>query len=146
MLELIFSSYFYNRILNLLAIYRQSLVKKTNKKNIPSNNTFPIHLDNQTTVYKVNGTRTVYICNGFDVMNRTSRVPKSVLRYVLDKGPYFDLETVFIQSCFPNKETDSRRRVKQFISFVDKDSLPWDRIKNQPFMTYLGCRRFLNTV
>ena len=37
MLELIFSSYFYNRILNLLAIYRQSLVKKTNKKNIPSN-------------------------------------------------------------------------------------------------------------
>ena len=26
-------------------------------------------------------------------MNRTSSVPKSVLRYILDKGQYFDLET-----------------------------------------------------
>ena len=27
-----------------------------------------------------------YLCNGTDVLNRTSIVPSSVLRYVLDKG------------------------------------------------------------
>ena len=36
-------------------------------------------------------------------------MPKSLLRYVLDKGQYFDPET----SCFPNKETDGRWRGKQ---------------------------------
>ena len=32
-------------------------------------------------------------------MNRTFSVPKSVLRYVLDKGQYFDPETSFIFQC-----------------------------------------------
>ena len=49
-----------------------------------------------------------YKCNGLDVgMNRTSSVPKSVLRYVLDKGQYFYLETSFTQSCF-QKKADGR--------------------------------------
>ena len=41
------------------------------------------------------------ICNGLGKLNRTFGMPKSVLIYVLDKGQYFDLETVFTQSCFP---------------------------------------------
>ena len=41
-------------------------------------------------------------CNGLDVnLNRASIMPKSVLRYELDKGQYFGLETSFTQSCFP---------------------------------------------
>ena len=59
-----------------------------------------------------------HLCNGRDVMNRTSSLLKSVLRYVLDKN--FDLETTFTQSCFPNKETDSRWRVKQLIFLMTK--------------------------
>ena len=43
-------------------------------------------------------------CNQLDVLNRTSSMPKSILHYVLDKGKYFDLESVFTQSCFPNKD------------------------------------------
>ena len=39
-------------------------------------------------------------------MNRMSSVAKSVLRYVLDKGQYFDLETSFTQSSFPYEEID----------------------------------------
>ena len=39
-------------------------------------------------------------------MNKTSSMPKSILRYELDKGQYFDLETTFTQSCFSNKKTD----------------------------------------
>ena len=38
-------------------------------------------------------------------MNSTSSVPKSVLRYELDKG-YFNPETSFTQLCFPNEKTD----------------------------------------
>ena len=34
----------------------------------------------------------------------TSSMLKSVFRYVLDKDQYFGLETVFAQSCFPNKD------------------------------------------
>ena len=37
-------------------------------------------------------------------------MPKSVPRYVVDKGQYFDPETSLTQSCFPNKETDGRWR------------------------------------
>ena len=47
---------------------------------------------------------TGYKCNGLYVKkNRTSSMPKSVLCYVLDKGQYFDPETYFAQSCYPNK-------------------------------------------
>ena len=35
-------------------------------------------------------------------MNRTSNMPKSFLRYELDKGQYSDVETSFTQSSFPN--------------------------------------------
>ena len=42
------------------------------------------------------------------LMNRTSRVPKSVLRYVLDKSQYFNLESVFTQSCFPTIQSLQR--------------------------------------
>ena len=35
-------------------------------------------------------------------------MPKSVLRYELDKGQYFDPETSYTQSCFPNKKIDVR--------------------------------------
>ena len=35
-------------------------------------------------------------------------MPKSVLCYELDKDQYFDLETSFTQSCFPNEKTDGR--------------------------------------
>ena len=45
-------------------------------------------------------------------------MPKSVHHYVLYKGQYFDPETSFTQSCFPNKETDGRWRVKQFKAFI----------------------------
>ena len=50
-------------------------------------------------------------------------MPKSVLSNVLEKGECFNLEFVSTQTCFPNKETESRRRVKLFISFDDKDVL-----------------------
>ena len=49
-------------------------------------------------------------------------MPKSVLRYVLD-SQYFVLEYGFTQSCFQNKDTHSRRRVKQFIHFSGKFKL-----------------------
>ena len=57
-----------------------------------------------------------FLCNRLYVNEQDlHRMPKSVLRYDLDKGQYFDLETSSTQSCFPNKETDSQWRVKQFI-------------------------------
>ena len=37
-------------------------------------------------------------------------MPKSVLRYDMGKGQYFDLETSFTQFSFPNKETVSCRQ------------------------------------
>ena len=46
-------------------------------------------------------------------MNRTSSMPKSVLCYDVDKDLTSFWNSVFTQSCSPNKETDSRRRVKQ---------------------------------
>ena len=49
-------------------------------------------------------------------------MPKSVLCYFLDKGQYFNLESVFTQSCFPNKDTNSRKRVKQFIILEKLDT------------------------
>ena len=66
----------------------------------------------------------------------TSSVPKFVLRYVLDKGQYFDLESVFTHSCFPNKETDSRRTVKQFISFDGNDKYATDFTLSFGFCCY----------
>ena len=64
-----------------------------------------------------------YLCSRLGELNRTSSLSKSVLRYVLDKGQCFNLESVFTQSCLPNKESDCPRRVKQFVSFGDKDVL-----------------------
>ena len=46
-----------------------------------------------------------------------SSMPKYVLYYVLDKGQYFDLESVYTHSCFPNKETDSCWRVFFFFFY-----------------------------
>ena len=40
-----------------------------------------------------------YLGNRHDVMNWTSSMPMSVLPYVLDKGQYFGLKSVFTQSC-----------------------------------------------
>ena len=36
-------------------------------------------------------------------------MPKSVLPYELDKGQYFDPETSFTQSCFPNKKKKRKK-------------------------------------
>ena len=36
-----------------------------------------------------------HLCNGLDVLNRTSSASKSVLHYVLVKDQYFNLESVF---------------------------------------------------
>ena len=58
----------------------------------------------------------IYICNGSDVVNRTSAVPIYVLCFVLDKGQYFNLEFCLYPILFPNKETDRQRRVKHFIN------------------------------
>ena len=58
-----------------------------------------------------------YVQRTWRKMNRTSSAPKSVLRYVLDKGQYFNLETSFTQSCSPNIKTDGQWRVKQVIFF-----------------------------
>ena len=44
-------------------------------------------------------------------------MPKSVLCYDVDKDLTSFWNSVFTQSCSPNKETDSRRRVKHFILF-----------------------------
>ena len=58
-----------------------------------------------------------YTCNRISVLvlERTTSVPKSVLRYDVDKDLTSVWYSVFIQSCFPNKKNDSRWRVKQFI-------------------------------
>ena len=66
-------------------------------------------------------------------IKKTSSLPKSVLRYVLDKGQYFDLETSFTQSCFPNKETGSQCRLKCLgpAHIVPPTSLP----EGPPFFT-----------
>ena len=43
-------------------------------------------------------------------------MPKSVLRYLLDKVRYFGLETYLLPVLFfPNEEADGRDRVKQFV-------------------------------
>ena len=41
-----------------------------------------------------------YECNGHNVLERTSSVPKSVLRQLLDKVKYLDLETCSIPVLF----------------------------------------------
>ena len=85
-------------------------------------------------------------CNRLDVfMNRTSSVPKSVLPYCWIRFNTSVWKLVLTQSCFPNKETYGRCRVKQFLFdvptlssflrpmftvtatliFVDKGSLIW---------------------
>ena len=51
-------------------------------------------------------------------MNTTSSVPKSVLSYDVDEDLTSVWFSVITQSCSPNKETDSRRRVKLFILFL----------------------------
>ena len=58
-----------------------------------------------------------HLCNRmfWCVMNRTTSAPKSVLRYDVDKDLTFVWYSIFTQSCFPNKKTGRRRRVKQFI-------------------------------
>ena len=43
-------------------------------------------------------------------MNRTTSMPKSVLRCDVDKDLTSVWYSVFTQSCFPNKETDRQRR------------------------------------
>ena len=48
-------------------------------------------------------------------------MPKSVLYYVLDKGQYFDLESVFTHSCFPNKETESSLVLKITNTWLSKE-------------------------
>ena len=55
-----------------------------------------------------------YACNGirYLVLNRTTCVTKSVLRYDLDKDLILVWNSVFTQSCFPNKKADKQRRVK----------------------------------
>ena len=45
-------------------------------------------------------------------MDKTTRVPKSVLRYELDKVRSHDLETSLSQSCSPKKVAGSQDRVK----------------------------------
>ena len=42
------------------------------------------------------------------VLNRTTSLPKSVLRYDVDKDLTSVWNSVFSQSCFPHKETDSK--------------------------------------
>ena len=53
-------------------------------------------------------------CNGMGVlvMSRTTSPPKSVLRYGEDNNLTSVWYSVFAQSCFPIKRTDSRKRVK----------------------------------
>ena len=43
-------------------------------------------------------------------------MPKSVLRYDVDKDLTSIWYSVFTLSCFPNKKTDRRRRAKQFFN------------------------------
>ena len=44
---------------------------------------------------------------------------KSVLRYELVKGQYFDPETSFNQSCSPNKKADGRRELmEKLVTFI----------------------------
>ena len=43
-------------------------------------------------------------------------MPKSVLCYELDKGQYFDPETSFTQSCFPNKKADGDERMYKILT------------------------------
>ena len=54
--------------------------------------------------------------NGYDVMNRNSSMSSSVLRYVLDKGQYFNLEFCLYPILYPNKEAERQKRGKQLIS------------------------------
>ena len=59
-------------------------------------------------------------CNviGVLVMNKTTRVPKSVFHDDVDKDLTSVYYSVFTQSCFPNKNTNRQRRAKQFILFT----------------------------
>ena len=52
------------------------------------------------------------MCYRTDVVNRTSSAPNSVLRYVLDKGQYFNLVFCLYPILYPNKEADRQWRVK----------------------------------
>ena len=51
-------------------------------------------------------------------VNRTTRVPKSVLRYLSDKGQYFGLEISLHPLLFPNKKTVTYHGVKLFMEWM----------------------------
>ena len=48
------------------------------------------------------------ICNGTDVLNRTSSAPSPVLHYVLDKGQCFNLES-FVCNVFTYFQVRERK-------------------------------------
>ena len=45
-------------------------------------------------------------------LNRTNSMPKSVLCYDVDNDLTLVWNSVLTQSCFPNKKTERRKRVK----------------------------------
>ena len=51
--------------------------------------------------YSNNHLVTEHVWNGLTGINRTSSMPKSILRYVLDKGQYFNLESWLYPILFP---------------------------------------------
>ena len=82
------------------------------------------------------------VCNGISVlvMNKTTSMPKSVLRYDVDKDLISVCYSVFTQSCFPNKRLIDEGELNRFLtSFRGKrgesarflSSLHWRGLKGK---------------